>query len=288
MVAELTLFLTKDREVQVRAYKSKKGNEFYCVKDFIRQTASKEMGPDDAMIYWLSSLAKLMHEREIVDSRTVRFLGPYETPNICISAEGLLILYHHLGSRFAWVDEKYRSEVQNTLMDIIKKKSWEGYVEMHDDGEVEEQMAEGCMGCPPEGSKFHYKDEIDSIPTTDEEIKKTMEKNALLVKDLISKLEAKSLALTEANAKIDETNSTQERKKKKLSGFRISTLISEHRLLAPDRDFLCKSVVSNFRTRFPERETFMRHGAVHFFEEDKSVVEALVQEVYNKMMLEDE
>ena len=283
------MFLTKDREVQVRAYKSKKDREFFCVKDFIRQTASKQMGPDDAMIYWLSSFAKLMHEREIVDSRTVLFMGPYETPNICISAEGLLILYHHLSSRFAWVDEKYRSEVQGALMDIIKKKSWDGYVEMYDDGEVDEQIAEDCVGCPPEGSKFHYKDEVDSKQMTDEEINTIVQKNTGLIKDLISQLEAKSLALAEVKAKQDEGNIMQEKKKKKLTGFRTSSLLTaEHRLSVADRDFLCKTVISNFKTHFPDRETFSRHGTVHFFEEDKPIVQALVTEAYNQMMLEDD
>ena len=163
MVAELMLCLSKDQSVQVRAFQDTDNDDkyFFCVKDFIRQTANKRMGPNDAMIYWLSTLGSLSHEDAIMDSRNILFLGPYEQENVCISAEGLILLYHHMDIRFQLVNEQYRSEVQDVLQEIhTNKASMETHVQMFDDGEIDEQLKECAeTGEQPVDSKFYYKRE---------------------------------------------------------------------------------------------------------------------------------
>jgi hypothetical protein len=284
MVAEPTLFLTKDRRVQVRAHKTNGGAELYCVKDFIRQTAGVRMGPDDAMLYWLSSLAHLIHEREVLNVYVIQFMGPYETPTACISAQGLLILYHHLNERHSWVNQQYKEEVQDTLMRLALNGSWAGFVEMHDDGEVEEQLAErgdSEIRCPPEGSRFNYADEFDAEQLTTEQINRRMEEGKRLADGLLLRLEASEAELEATRAKLHEHEAVQERKRQKGAGFRLGSLVPD--LSAADRDQVCKAVVAGFRARFPERGTFVKHGAVHFFAEDRPIVEALVREAYSRV-----
>lgn len=302
MVAELTLFLSKDRQVQVRAHVTKSGKEVFCIKDFIRQTANKVMGPDDALIYWLSSQMKLLHEREILDSRMVQFLGPYESPEICISAAGLLILYHHLGVRFDFVNEKHREEVQQRLCDIVTAKSAAAYVEMHDDGEIDEQLAE--MGDekwtePPSGSKFEYRDVVDGVEMSGEQMNSMMksfnerlkvseEEKMKMVNDLIVKLEAEKKANSAMKTQLSEFESSLEFKKRKKSGFSLTSMISEKGWNIENRETFCKNVVAQYKTSFPNNETFSRHGLIHFYAEDKQIVEVLLQQAYDQYLLETE
>lgn len=302
MVAEPTLFLSKDRELQVRAFTTKSGKEVFCVKDFIRATSKKVMGPDDAMIYWLSSLMKLLHEREVIDSRMVQFLGPYEKPEVCISAAGLLVLYHHLSSRFDLVEEAYRTEVQDVLADIVSSKSAKAYVEMHDDGEVDDQLAE--MGDerwtrPPAGSKYEYRDEVDGkemggdemnqvILSFNERLKLAEEERNKAVNDLIRKLEAEKLASQKAKAKLSGYAADEEARKRKRTGFTAASVIEEKKWVIENRGSFCKSIVSAFKARFPSGKTFVRHGAVHFYSEDRPMVELLLQEAYDRYLFETE
>ena len=302
MVTELTLFLSKDRQVQVRAHVTKSGKEVFCIKDFIRQTANKVMGPDDALIYWLSSHMKLLHEREILDSRMVQFLGPYERPEICISAAGLLILYHHLGVRFNFVKEKYRVEVQNVLCDIISAKSASAHVEMHDDGEIDGQLAE--MGDekwtePPAGSKYEYRDTVDGVEMSgedmnsmmksfDERLRVSEEEKMRLVNDLIQKLEAEKQASAVMKTQLSGHESLQECKKRKKSGFSLTSVISDKGWKIENKEAFCKKVVAKYKTSFPTNETFLRHGLIHFYAEDKQVVEMLLQQANDQYLLETE
>jgi len=286
MVAEPTLFLTKDQRVQVRAHKTNGGVELYCVKDFIRQTAGMRMGPDDAMLYWLSSLASLSHEREVLNVYLIQFIGPYETPTACISAQGLLILYHHLSERHSWVNQQYREEVQDTLMKITANGCWNGFVRMHDDGEIDEQLVErGDLELlrPPEGSKFNYVDVFDAEQLTSEQINQRMEESRRLVDDLLLRVKAGEAEMETMQSKLQEHEAIQEKKKRKVSGFRLNSLTTDLDLSAVDRDHVCKAVVASFRSRFPERDTFLKHGAVHFFCEDRPIVEALVREAYSRV-----
>ena len=227
MVAEPTLFLTKDREVQVRTSKTKRGKEVFCVKDFIRQTADKLIGPNDAMVYWLSCLGKLMHEEAIMDQYMVKFPGPYEPQNVCLRAEGLLLLYMHMCERFDWVKKEYQPEIRATLFAIIESKTAAAYVELFDDGEVDQLLAERgdrVLECPPEGSKFIYVE-------PEKEDGRSKEENQRAVNELIAKLEAKSLALDEANAKLRQHEETeQEAKRRKQPGFTVADVLKAKNL----------------------------------------------------------
>ena len=282
MVAEQILFLSKDRDLQVRAHSTQNGKCVFCVKDFIRVITTQQIGPDDALVYWLSSMASLTHEKEILDSRLVQFLGPYETPQVCISAEGLLILYNHLNERFSWVDPNYTEEVQDTLLSIAHNKNWEGYVEMYDDGEIEEQLIErGDMDldCPPKGSKFLYEDYLGENHMSVEEVVGALRDSQQLTKKLKAQLEYKSNELLVANDIIKEMTAENETKRRKLAAFTVGSLIGrELNLTQTYKEQLCKKVISNYRTRFPEREVLKKHGAVFFYEEDRPIVEALLLE----------
>jgi hypothetical protein len=285
MVAEPTLFLTKDRQVQVRAHTTRHGKEVFCIKDFIRQTANKKMGPNDAVVYWLSCLGQLMHEAAIMDQYMVKFPGPYEQPNVCIRAEGLLLLYVHMCERFDWMKQEYRSEIRNTLFAIIQSKTAAAYVELFDDGEVDALLAERGdrnLACPPEGSKFIYVE-----PEVDAKIKSVQEENQRVVNELIAKLEAKTLALDDANAKLQQQEEDRETKKRKRAGFRLSDLVDELHTLGVARDAFCKKVMTAFKTLHPGRETFKRHGAVYLFAEDRSVAEELIKEEYARFVMEE-
>ena len=280
MVAELTLFLTKDREVQVRAHKRRHGMEVFCVKDFIRQTASKTMGPNDAVVYWLSCLGKLMHEPAVLDQYMVKFIGPYEQPNVCIRAEGLLLLYAHMCERFDWVEKKYQSEVRNTLFAIIASKTAAVHMEMFDDGEVEELLSERGdrdLTCPPGGSKFNYIE-----PEVNEGLKASQAEHERAVNELIAKLEA-------ANAKIKQYEGDRETKKRKQGGFKLADLVDENgaHSLVVCKDAFCKKVMAAFKTRYPNRESFKRHGAVCLFDEDRAAAADVVKEEYARLVMDD-
>lgn len=280
MVAEPMLFLTKDRQVSVRTSTLRNGKEVFCIKDFIRETASKTMGPNDAIVYWLSCLGKLMHEATIMDQHMVKFPGPYEQPNVCICAEGLLLLYVHMCERFDWMKKECQSEIRNTLFSIIESKTAAAFVEMFDDGEVDALYAERGdrnLTCPPEGSKFNYV-EPNQLKATDEE-------NQRMVNELISKLEAKTLALDEANAKLRQHETEKDTKRRKQAGFTIGDLVGSQKRASMGTawDVFCKRVVVLFKTRHPDRETFKRHGTVYFFTEDRAAVEALVDEEFNRL-----
>lgn len=288
MVAELTLFLTKDHQVQVRSHTLRNGKEVFCIKDFIRQTANKAMGPNDAVVYWLSCLSRLMHEAAILDQYMVRFPGPYEQPNVCIRAEGLLLLYTHMCERFDWVQTDYQAEVRDTLFSIIQSKSAAAFVELFDDGEVEALLAERGdreLDCPPEGSRFLYVE-----PEVNAKIQSAEEANRRVVSELIAKLEAKTLALDEANAKLRQHETDRETKKRKQAGFTMGDLMQDEQTMLwsnTARDTFCRKVISLFKTRHPDRGTFKRHGAVYFFSEDRPAVEELIKEERDRLEMEE-
>lgn len=285
MVAELTLFLSQDRKVQVRAHVTKRGKEIFCVKDFIRQTANKSIGPNDAVVYWLSSLAQLMHEDDVMEQYMVQFPGPYEKANVCLKAEGLLILYGHMCTHFDWVNKEYEVEVRDTLYDIVERKSASAYVEMFDDGEVDALLTErGDMEleCPPEGSAFHYVD-----PEADAKFKVFQEEKERMVKELTARLEAKSVALEEANAKLCEMEASQEFKRRKQNGFTVGEVLKAKGLAIEDKEVFCKRLISKFKAVHPELAMFKRRDVACFYAEDRSVVEDMVGAEYELMLLEE-
>jgi hypothetical protein len=284
MVAEPTLFLTKDRTVQVRAFTTKRGKEVFCIKDFIRQTANKKMGPNDAIVYWLSCLGKLMHEAAILEQYMVKFPGPYEQPNVCIRAEGLLLLYTHMCDRFDWMKKEYQSEIRNTLFAIIESKTAAAYVEMFDDGEVDELLAERGdrnLTCPPEGSKFNYVD-----PEVDAKLKAAEVENQRLVNELVAKLEAKTLALDEANAKLRQQEEAEhDAKRRKQDGFTVADILKAKNLPLDSKEVFCKKLIAKFKAAYPDRKTFKRHDTAYFFAEDRQIVEELVVVEYEMHLL---
>ena len=282
MVAEPTLFMSKDGDLQVRAHKTTKGKEVFCVKDFIRTTASKQISPDDALVYWLSSMGRLTHEREVMDARMVQFLGPYEKPQVCLSAEGLLILYQHLSERFAWVDEKYRQEVVDVLTAVAHQKGWDLYVKMHDDGEVDELLAERGdreLDGPPEGSRFIYMDSEEGGVTM-EEAQEALEESRRTAARLREEVRMRDVELAAVRAELKEHERMQDAKRRKGAGFKLSALIDNEKypMEMAVRDQVCKKVIASFRARFPEHETFMKNGTVHFYAEDEPVVKELLLE----------
>jgi hypothetical protein len=283
MVAEPTLFLTKDREVQVRAHTTRHGKEVFCIKDFIRQTSSKEMGPNDAVVYWLSCLGQLMHEAAIMDQYMVKFPGPYEQPNVCIRAEGLLLLYVHMCERFDWMKQECRPEIRSMLFAIIESKTAAAFVELFDDGEVDALLVERgdqSLTCPPEGSKFIYAE-----PEVNAKLKEAQESNQRMVDGLIAELEANKLALNDANTRLRQQEEDRETKKRKRTGFRLIDLMDDKPVVSMDA--FCKKVMAAFKTRYPDRETFKRHGAVYIYTEDRSAAEELIKEEYARQVMEE-
>ena len=95
MVAEPFIFLSSDRQVDVRCCMAGP-TPLFCVVDFIRRTANRRMGPLDALQYWMDISLRLQSEHDVMHSFVYRFPGPYERPNVCVSANGLLVLYHHM------------------------------------------------------------------------------------------------------------------------------------------------------------------------------------------------
>ena len=295
MVAEPTLFLSKDRKLQVRACTTRSGWEVFCVKDFIRQIANRTVGPNDAMIYWLNALGKLMHEENILKNIPVRFAGPYEGPNICIGAEGLLILYHYLDDRFGLVSEVYRIEVQDVLMNIIAKGNAADYVCMHDDGEIDELVAEKGdrpLTCPPTGSKYIFvpeKADTNRQETLDEAAatqtnEMVSEENAELVFERVVQLEKQA----KTKAKPGDPETFEMRKRRRTDGFCIKALIAEMKITdipTPYMNQLCKRVITNFKTRFPDRETSVYRRQTLFCQNDRQAVISVLRAEHLKLRL---
>lgn len=271
MVAEPILFLSADREVMVRAHVNKEGAHVYCIKDFIRQTSNKEMGPNDALVYWMSSLFSLQRERAITDVTLVVFPGFYEMPkeNPCISAEGLLILFHHLDARFGLIKREYESEITQVLTDLISNpNAHEKHVEMFDDGVIEEQIAErqakGVVGdMPPPGSKFLYVDNDDDTEK----------------RELLSQLEAKDAELKATLAKLQAHETDRDAKRRLRCSFTVPEVISAMDIPEEHQRRVCRWIVSEFKQKFPDRKTFLRHRTTRFLPDDRPAVEAIAAEM---------
>ena len=257
MVAEPTLFLSSDMQVQVRACTLASGREVFCVKDFIRQTANRALAPGEAMLYWLSALGNLMHtEEEIMNNIPILFAGPYEKPAICISAQGLLLVFHDLDRRFGLANDKYKSEVQDALLDIVAKGSAAGHVRMHDDGEIDELLAEKGLEpltAPPPTSKYIF----GRAPPSDEPPAQPPRQAGC--------------------------------KRKRGDGFSVKALLAEGRMITdvpPTRlDQLCKAVISEFRARYPDRDVCRRHGQVLFRLCDRPAVAEILHAEHLKLKL---
>ena len=220
----------------------------------------------------------------------VHFPNPYKTSGlVCISAEGLLILYSYLQSNFDWIDQQYRKEVQNTLIAMVRNKDWLGYVEMFDDGEIEEMLAERGdrdLEVPPEGSRFWLEDEPDRDGMTRAATVAQLKDATALIQEMETKMKANDselLALREEMKKCVEMKNEQKRKR---DAFKLGSLMEgdDYRKMdAACRDILCKKVVKAFRKRFPSHKTITKHNTVYFFQEDKPILMALLVEEFMQM-----
>jgi len=298
--SELTLFLSKNKNVQVRAHITAKQKTVFCVKDFIRQTANRKLSPDDSLLCWLYALGKLSHEDAILDNIAVQFAGPYEKPNICIGAEGLLILYHFMGEDLKLVNEEYRTEVQDILMDIVSSKNHDQHILMHDDGEIQEILSE--MGdekwvCPPPDSKFHF------IPTVhnengDEEpfdaVLKRHIQTEIQLRETVKGLEAKNSELslqletfTEPMLELKQLKAANDRKRMRCEGVCVQELCTELALDIPEMHMatLCKKVINTFKADYPDNETFLKHKKTYFYLEDKDLITDLLNEEHLQLQL---
>lgn len=298
--AELTLFLSKDKNVQVRAHVTAKNKTVFCVKDFIRQTANRNLSPDDALLCWIYAVGKLSHEDAILENIPVQFAGPYEKPNVCIDAEGLLILYHFMGEELHLVNEQYRTEVQDILMDIVSGRNHDEHIYMHDDGEVQEILAE--MGdekwvCPPPDSKFRFvptiQDESGKEEPVDVVLKRYIDtetelRNQLkILEEKNSHLSLQVDSFTEPMQQLDKLKAVCAKKRKRRHGFCVQDLCEDLELNVPETHMaaLCKKVISVFKTEYPDNETFFKHKKTYFYPEDKDLVTDLLNEEHLQLQL---
>ena len=98
-------------------------------------------------------------------------------------------------------------------------------------------------------------------------------------KRMADELKAKTEALDASNAKLKEIELNEAIEIQKKNGFCVSDIVSEKELSV--KETFCKSVILRFKQLYPERQTFKRHNVVFFFANDRTTVEALVQEEYN-------
>ena len=228
------------------------------------------------------------------------FNGPYETPNICIGAQGLLLLYHYMGEELHLVNEKYRTEVQDVLLDIVNKRNVDQHVYMHDDGEIAGQLEERgdrVLSFPPPGSKYIFTPEvtdadgnvmsIDEFAENAENVKKMLQQAIEMLQkenaEIAARLRAQSEALTDYERLKEEEN----RKRKRKEAFCVKELITEGfpEVKEENVDVLCRNVIGAFKAAFPEREIFLKRGRTCFYPDDKPIVEALLFEEFHKLQL---
>jgi len=296
--AELTLFLSKDKKLQVRAHRTANHKTVFCIKDFIRQTANRALSPDDSMLCWLYAIGKLSHEDAILDNIAVQFAGPYEKPNVCLGAEGLLILYHFMGEELKLVNEEYRTEVQDVLMDVVSGQ--EQHISMHDDGEIQEilaEMGDNKWDCPPPESKFLF------VPTVKNENGDEEAFEAFLTRHIQTELELreKVKALEEKNSELSlqleafaepmqelqQLRTANDRKRARCDGVSVHGLCEEMGLDVPENHVaaLCKRVIGAFKAAYPDKETFSKHKTTYFYPEDRELVANLLNEEHLQLQL---
>jgi len=242
------LFLSSDEKLQVRCNKSPL---VFCVKDFVRAVSKKEISSDAANLYWLQIQLSELGERDLQNAHAVKFIGPLESEVICLGASGLLIILHHLDTRFGIVSKKYKAEIQNRLQEIANDKSAvDKYVWDHDDGELDALNA-----AMAKGEKF-YSDDDDVLTDS--------------TSDLLA-------------AKINEL----EKKRARTESFSVRSLIEDLGMEVPEQYMhsICKSVVALFKKKFPEKEIYQKRNLAHFFKEDRPEVESILRQQVLKVQM---
>ena len=284
MVAELTLFLSSDDEVQVRVHKTRSGICVFCVRDFVRMVSNKDMGYDDSTLYWLTACCsrELRTEHAIMDQYPARFPGAYEPDHICISAEGLLLLLSKMQSD-GIANETYADEIKQRLLTMVEGDGSE-YMRDFDDGEVDEMMAakdaaiakgEGLNG-PPEDWKFFHEGPVDK----DAELVKAAQMQKVI--ESVNEMRILSESVTEEGQSAKTKKKTG--KLDKSTAFSIKDLIRELELQVDSKDapIMCKAVCTRFRQMCPGSEMFSRQRQTYFYTHDRECLEGLVQEEYTK------
>jgi hypothetical protein len=305
MVAEPFIFLSSDRLVDVRCCMAGR-TPLFCVVDFIRRTANRRMGPLDALQYWMDISLRLQNEHDVMNSFVYRFPGPYERPNVCVNANGLLVLYHHMGAMHGLVNEAYQAEVTQRLMEVVEGRGAQ-YIEEYDDGEVDEQMLEGGgeedhggWTEPPRHSRFWYAPTVrndqgaDEVPLEEAFERKCDE--ALELKAAIAHRDSELNASRQRtssregllNTRILELEQALSRKRGRDTAFNLGAAIKCAGLDVPEHQLkgLCKRVVARFRRDHPSAALDRRQHVVHFPSEYRADVERLLRGEFLQMEME--
>jgi hypothetical protein len=266
MVAEPILFLSSDDKLQVRCLRNPL---LFCVKDFIREIANKEISADQANIYWLSIQLKYLHERDLQTGAAVKFPGPLEGHVVSISATGLLILMHYLGVHYGIVNEKYRVEIQDRLQEIIADSSAvDKYVRDFDDGELDQIYA--SLG----------KDEAKITASSEDSVGMTETLAQLVIE--------RQKEIDELKSKIAEhENEEKAAKRLRMGSFCLKSLIPELELDIAKKynDRLCRNVVSRFKREFPDNKTFLKRNVLYFSGDDRQLVESILHSEATKLKM---
>ena len=283
MVAEPTLFLSRDELIQVRVHTTKKGTKVYCVRDFIRMIANKQLKPSEALIYWMSAASsrELRSEHDIQDQYAIQFIGPYEPKNMCITAGGLLILFHHMDKRWGLILDEYKEEIQQRLTILVEGGGAE-YVWDYDDGEVDTMTAakdeavakgEGLNG-PPENWKYFFDDQDALDPAMANQVHQ----------QCVEAVAEMSIVLEEEAACAVSVVAVNHDKK---ASFSLKGLMQEMEIKI-DQAFMPamgKAVSARFREMCPESETFSKKKTTYFYEPDRECLEKLIREEYFKYVM---
>lgn len=301
MVSEPFIFLSSDRMVDVRCCKVK-GIPFFCVKDFIRRTSSRPMGPLDALQYWMNISLCMEHEYDVMNTYVYKFPGPYEKPEVCIAANGLLIVLHHLDTVYGLTNQTYRSEINTRLTEVIEGAG-EQYIEEYDDGEIDAQLTEigeTCATTLPDDSRFWYTptmkvDNVDEEVTMEEAVRLGCEENKLLRSTLAKQTDEIRIVKRDAanvsiflNGRIQELEQSIEHKYNMDNAFKLTALVQELGIEVRSEKLnpLCKRVVKMFRLEHPGASIVSRKGVLFFMPGEKSEVERLLRQEHMHMELE--
>jgi hypothetical protein len=301
MVSEPFIFLSSDRMVDVR-YCKVKGIPFFCVKDFIRRTSSRPMGPLDALQYWVNISLCMEHEYDVMNTYVYKFPGPYEKPEVCIAANGLLIVLHHLDTVYGLTNQTYRSEINARLTEVLEGAG-EQYMEEHDDGEIDAQLTEigeTCATTPPDNSRFWYTptvkvENVDEEVTMEEAVRIGCEENRSIRSTLAKQTDELRIARRDAasasnylNGRIQELEQSIEHKYNMDNAFKLTALVQELgiEVRCEKLNPLCKRVVKQFRSEHPGASIVSRKGVLFFMPGEKAEVERLLRQEHMRMELE--